>query len=177
MWLVAQRTILTKDNMISRNWHGDSGCYFCGAVELFQCPVTKVVWGIIAMYFHQRVRPNSYEQFWPWIRGALPGGEKIYMFGLAAVCCAIWTIRSKACFDKILIKNSYKLIFSPCLFMKYWAELFAAVDQNVIKARVDTMLKISTNMLKRSQEVQGPRLMLNDGDAKDDEAITVLEEY
>jgi hypothetical protein len=50
MWMVAQRAILTKDNMLSRNWHGDPGCYFCGFVEtvdhlLFQCPVAKVVWG------------------------------------------------------------------------------------------------------------------------------------
>jgi hypothetical protein len=68
MWLVAKRAILTKDNMIIRKWQGDPGCYFYGAGEnvdhfLFQCPVAKVVWGIIAMCFHQRVRPIFYEQF------------------------------------------------------------------------------------------------------------------
>jgi hypothetical protein len=60
--------------------------------------------------------------------------------------------------------------------MKYWAGLFAAVDQDMIRARVDAMLKISIEMLKRSQELQGPRLLLNGGNAKDEEEITELEE-
>jgi hypothetical protein len=43
MWLVAQKAILTKDNMIRRNWQG-------GPIEtvdhlLFSCPIAKVVWG------------------------------------------------------------------------------------------------------------------------------------
>jgi hypothetical protein len=68
MWMVAQKAILTKDNMIIRKWQGDLGCYFCGDDEnidhlLFHCPVAKVVRGIIAMCFHQRVRPIFYEQF------------------------------------------------------------------------------------------------------------------
>jgi hypothetical protein len=28
MWLVAQKAILTKDNMIKKRYHGDPGCYF-----------------------------------------------------------------------------------------------------------------------------------------------------
>jgi hypothetical protein len=60
--------------------------------------------------------------------------------------------------------------------MKYWAGLFAAIDQDMIRAGVDAMLKISIEMLKRSQELQGPRLLLNGGNAKDEEEITELEE-
>jgi hypothetical protein len=123
MWMVAQRAILTKDNMLSRNWHGDQGCYFFGSAEtvdhlLFWCLVAKVVWGIIDVCFHQKDKPSSYEQFLPWIRRALPdrGGGGL-MSGLAAVCWAIWTTWNRVCFDKIQIKNSYELIFSACLSM------------------------------------------------------------
>jgi hypothetical protein len=50
MWLVEQGAILTKDNMLKRNWHGDPTCYFCDQPEnmehlFFQCPVARVVWG------------------------------------------------------------------------------------------------------------------------------------
>ena len=43
--------ILTKDNMIRRNWPGDPSCYFCsqpGTVDhlLFQCSTAKVVWSM-----------------------------------------------------------------------------------------------------------------------------------
>jgi hypothetical protein len=48
MWLVAQKAILTKDNMLRKNWKGNPGCYFCGSLEtvdhlLFSCPIAKMV--------------------------------------------------------------------------------------------------------------------------------------
>jgi hypothetical protein len=48
MWLLEQKAILTKDNMIKRNWQGDPGYYFCGAPKnydhlIFSCPIVKVV--------------------------------------------------------------------------------------------------------------------------------------
>jgi hypothetical protein len=91
MWLVGQKAILTKDNMLIRNWKGDPGCYFYGDLKtvdqmLFSCPVAKVVWGVMAICFGQKIRPSSYEEFWPWIRKALGGGEKMHMLGLSAMC-------------------------------------------------------------------------------------------
>jgi hypothetical protein len=43
--------------MIKRNWVGDPGCYFCGLLEtcdhlLFDCPIAKVVWVVMATCFH-----------------------------------------------------------------------------------------------------------------------------
>jgi hypothetical protein len=52
MWLVEQKAILTKDNMIKRKWTTDPGCYFCGQFDtttdhlLFDFPMSKVVWGL-----------------------------------------------------------------------------------------------------------------------------------
>jgi hypothetical protein len=101
MWLIEQNTILTKDNMVKRRWPGDPGCYFCGYPEssdhlFFSCPMAKVVWGVVAICFQQKDRPRNYEQFWNWIKKALPGGEEVSMLGLAA----IWKARNKACFEK-----------------------------------------------------------------------------
>jgi hypothetical protein len=94
MWLVEQRAILTKDNMKKRNWQGDPDCYMCGQFEstnrlFFECPIAKVIWGVIALSFHQNDMPSNYNQLWPWLEKALPGGQAVYMLGLAAVCWAI----------------------------------------------------------------------------------------
>jgi hypothetical protein len=48
MWLIAQKAILTKDNMVRKKWKGNHGCYFCGSLEtvdhlFFICPVAKVI--------------------------------------------------------------------------------------------------------------------------------------
>jgi hypothetical protein len=105
MWLVEQRAILTKDNMKKRNWQGDLVCYFCGQFEdtdhlLFECPIAKVIWGDIALCFHQNDMPSSYNQFCPWIEKSLLGGQDVYMLGLAAVCWAVWKARNSVCFEK-----------------------------------------------------------------------------
>jgi hypothetical protein len=53
-WLVEEGAILTKDNMVKRNWPGDPTCCFCHESEtinhlFFQCAVAKVIWGIVGL--------------------------------------------------------------------------------------------------------------------------------
>jgi hypothetical protein len=53
LWLVANNAILTKDNMIKRQWKRDPTCYFCHLPKsathlLFTCSVAKSVWATIA---------------------------------------------------------------------------------------------------------------------------------
>jgi hypothetical protein len=76
MWMVAQKTILTKDNGGKKLARGP-GCYFYEYIYhlLFHCPVAKVIWGTLTICFHQNNRASSYEQFWPWIRKAIPRGS------------------------------------------------------------------------------------------------------
>jgi len=50
LWLLENKGVLTKDNLIRRNWQGDPSCYFCSTNEsidhlFFLCPVAKVNWG------------------------------------------------------------------------------------------------------------------------------------
>jgi hypothetical protein len=67
------------------------------------------------MHFHQNCRPKFYDQYWAWILGALPDGSKMYMFGLANVCWAIWKGQNRACFEKKTNKKPLRtLIFCLC---------------------------------------------------------------
>lgn len=89
--LLENQAILTKDNMIKRKWKGEPECYFCSHPEtqthlMFECSGMRVVWSVVALCFNFNTRPRSLEQFWAWIKGALPGGEAIYTLGLAAIC-------------------------------------------------------------------------------------------
>ncbi|RCV36900.1 hypothetical protein SETIT_8G018600v2 [Setaria italica] len=65
---------------------------------LFQCPVARCVWGIVAQCLGAHDIPSNLAQYWRWIKRCLPGGEGVYAFGLAAICWAIWKARNKACF-------------------------------------------------------------------------------
>jgi hypothetical protein len=67
--------------MIKIRRQGDPGCYLCGQPEncdlsvFFEYPITKVVWCVVVICFHQSTRPANYDQFWTWITKALPGGD------------------------------------------------------------------------------------------------------
>jgi hypothetical protein len=172
MWMVAQRAMLTKDNMIDRNWQGDPGCYFCGEIEtvdhlLFQCPIS-IVWGVLAIYFNQRVRPSSYEEFWLWIKRALPGGDDVYMLGFAAVCWAIWSTPNSICFEKKEFKNPCEIIFLACLFIRYWSGLYTGVRQELIEKGIQTMIRVAMKILEKAS-TSAPRLLLTASEAADEE--------
>jgi hypothetical protein len=117
---------------------------------LFACPVAKVTWGIVfflrktwgivAICFNQKVRPDCYSQFWSWIKQALPSCEGCFLYGLAAICWATWKTHNKACFEKIPIKNPCEILFLACTFMRYWAGLYYEDMQDVIVAGAETML-------------------------------------
>ena len=54
MWLLENDAVLTKDNLIRRNWLGSPTCYFCSDNEnadhlFFHCPIARVLWGLIGI--------------------------------------------------------------------------------------------------------------------------------
>jgi hypothetical protein len=117
---------------------------------LFQCPVARVVWGTLAICFNQSDRPSSYEHFFTWIKKALPGGERVYIVGLAAFCWAIWNARNKRCFEKICIKSPHEITISVCMFVCYWTGLFLGGDQELIKAGAAIVVQTSVNLMKKA---------------------------
>jgi hypothetical protein len=124
MWLLEQKAVLTKDNMIRRKWQGSTACYFCGEPNIndhifFSCPIAKVIWGVVARCVEQTTRPICYEQYWQWIKMTLPGGNNVYMLCVAAICWATWKARNKACFDKKYVNNPDEIVYSTCALMRY----------------------------------------------------------
>jgi hypothetical protein len=85
------------------------------------------------------------------------------MLGLAAICWAIWNARNNTCFErKKHIKLPNDIMFSACMFMKYWAGLYPDESQSAIEAGVEIMMKTAINVMK-SQEVQrAPRRITGD---------------
>ena len=51
-WYLRRGVILTKDNLIKRNWHGSSQCVFCHhdvTIKhlFFQCKLARSIWSVI----------------------------------------------------------------------------------------------------------------------------------
>ena len=144
-WLLKNKVILTKDNMVKNKWPGNPSCSFCSQLEtvdhlFFQCSVATVTWGFIALCLGTHEIPNEILAYSGWIRKHLPGGTTIYHFIFAAICWAIWKCRNKACFDSKLIKHPAEIIYHASSFMMYWAGLYPPEMQGKILEGVMTLL-------------------------------------
>ena len=123
-WLAEKNAILTKENLVKRNWVGNPTCCFCEDLEstahlFFLCPVARVIWGIVGRCLGATNIPGDFVQYHSWIQKWLPGGSSTYMLCLAAICWAIWKRRNKACFDNKHLKHPAEIIIHACSFISY----------------------------------------------------------
>jgi hypothetical protein len=56
MWFFYREVILTKDNLVKRNWQGSKTCCFCDQDETIQhlffvWPLAQIIWRIVNMSF------------------------------------------------------------------------------------------------------------------------------
>ena len=80
------------------------------------------------------------------------------------MCWAIQKARNKACFEKIIIKDPIQIIYHICALMKYWAGLYCEADKEQLEDRVNTMLQIANQILKRQKKDAETSRLLPDGD-------------
>ena len=140
MWLTLQNAILTKDNLLKRKWKGNPACAFCQEEEtvkhlMFDCPVIKYVWSILAYIFGATVRPNSFSQFWIWINWCLPEG-------ITAVCWATWKTKNNICFEGKRVKTPTELVYLISSTISYWAGLQ--------KEAMSAQMEYGTEVLKKT---------------------------
>ncbi|KAF8730755.1 hypothetical protein HU200_016618 [Digitaria exilis] len=81
--------------------------------------MAKFVWSIVAMVVGAPCRPNSFEQYWIWVKTFLKGGEKFFMAGLVAICWALWRARNGICFDKKPVRFPTEIVCSVSSFLTY----------------------------------------------------------
>jgi hypothetical protein len=74
MRFLYRKVILTKDNLIKRNWVGNESCCFCDNKEsiqhlFFECPLAKIIWCIVHMTFGLAPPKNITNHFGNWLKG------------------------------------------------------------------------------------------------------------
>ena len=113
MWFVYKKVILTKDNLVKRNWHGCVKCCFCDQDETIQhlfisCPFTKMLWRIIFMTFNIPSPLNITNLFGNWLNGVAKKDKAHIRVGVCALLWAIWNVRNGCIFNK----KKFSIIFA-----------------------------------------------------------------
>ena len=166
--------ILTKDNLIKRQWKGDPTCYLCHLPEtvnhlLFNCSVAKVVWATVATCLGASNIPTSFDQSWRWCEQWIPKGNQFYAVGIAATCWSIWKMRKIICFDGKKFHNPLEIVSHACALMKFWEGLQKEVDKEALIKGMETMIKIAVQLLSKKNQAAGQSNLLQDATGKDEE--------
>jgi hypothetical protein len=100
------------------------------------------------------------------VKKALPGGEKVFMLVLAAICWTIWKARNKTCFfiTKGQSKTLVEVIYLAYTFIRYWVGFYSEDTHVMINEGVKTMMRTSRKILRTKVQPAAP-MMITEGAA------------
>ena len=64
LWLIARKSVATKENLIKKGWKEKQGCVYCGQNEtidhlFFTCSAAKLLWSLIKCSFNLKTSPRG----------------------------------------------------------------------------------------------------------------------
>lgn len=142
-------------------------CTFCDEIEtqhlLFLCPVSRIIWRVAGSMLGTECCPNSIWQYYVWM-AFLPGFDKLYTVGLAAICWAIWLARNRATFEPKWINSHFEVVFTACTFLIYWAGLQKPDMVQVVRKGAELLKMKASQMMLLCRPPQTDTMKLENSD-------------
>jgi hypothetical protein len=125
LWLLYREAILTKDNLVKRNWHGTIMCCFCDSPKtiqhlFFDCALTKFIWRAMQIIFGLSTPTNSKHVFGGWVQRMNDKDRKLLLVGVGTMFWSIWLSRNDIIFSKTSISSYMQLIFRATYWTRTW---------------------------------------------------------
>jgi hypothetical protein len=110
-WYVRRGVIITKDNLVKRNWHGSSLCVFCHHDEtikhlFFQCCFARSIWSIIQVASKLYPPTSVAHIFGNWLHGIDIRFRMFIRVGVLAIIWSLWLCRN----DNVFNNKNYSLL-------------------------------------------------------------------
>ena len=120
--------ILTKDNLIRRNWNGNKLCCFCSSDETIQhlfidCHVAKFLWRVVQYAFDLSPSQSITHLFGNWLRRVRTKLKRKLPTGASALCWTIWLSRNDMVFDRSSTKIYMQVLHRGTHWLWFWARL------------------------------------------------------
>lgn len=107
--------------------------------------------GIINFHYNVQIMENYCRLSEECGKGRL--ASQVYLTDLAVVCWAMWKSQNKTCFDKIIIKHPYDLVFQASTLSDMWAGLHKSDTQNIMKIGAKTMFKTVVKVCNVKEDI------------------------
>jgi hypothetical protein len=90
LWFLFRRVILTKDNLVKRNWHGGTKCCFCNKHETIQhlfvdCMMAKFIWRVIHLTFGIGPPVSINQMFGIWVINMKSNLRNLFLVGIGVM--------------------------------------------------------------------------------------------
>ena len=123
MSFIHKGVILTKDNLVKRNWVGNPRCCFCGQNEsikhlFLHCPLAKLLWGLIHIAFNVHPSISVHMLFGTWLNGVDTHIAKHIRIGICALLWAIWNTRNDMIFNGTTFTNFLQVIYRAIAWIR-----------------------------------------------------------
>jgi len=123
MWYLYKGVVLTKDNLVWRQWQGDRKCCFYSSDEsiqhlLFDYHFAKFLWRMVHVSFNLIPPTSIHNLFTYWLEGINRKLKSHILVGASAICWALWLTRNNIVFDKVLAPSYLQAIFREACWIR-----------------------------------------------------------
>jgi hypothetical protein len=103
-WYLRRGVILTKDNLVKRNWHGSTQCVFCHHNEtinhlFFQYRFARSIWSLIQVASSMYPSTSVANIFGNWLHGIDLRFRTLLRVGALGVVWSLWLCRNNKVFN------------------------------------------------------------------------------
>jgi hypothetical protein len=154
LWLLYREALLTKDNLVKRNWHGNELCSFCNIHEsiqhlFFECVLAKYIWRVIHLVIGLPPPNNSRHMIGGWVYGMNPKDRQIFLIGIGAMLWVIWLSRNDIVFNKASISSSMQVIFQGTYWIRTWPNFQKDQMKNTLQSACRVMESVTMEIFAK----------------------------
>jgi hypothetical protein len=151
MWFLSKKVLLTRDNLVKRNWNGNTKCSFCDAEESMEhlfisCPFARLIWRVVFAAYNIPPPSNVINIFENWLNATDTTDKASICIGVSALCWSIWNCRNDIVFNKKGTTNFLQVIHTKVHWIQLWRFLLPE-DQR------ESMISGCNRLMNGSQDI------------------------
>ena len=147
MWLLQRKVILTKDNLIKRNWTSCKKCAFCQSEETVEhlfisCPFTRHIWRLIHFTISISPPTSVANMFGHWLDGVDKRTKARIRIGTFAFIWAIWNCRNDVVFNNIRDPHFLQVVHRATYWIHAWSFLLSPAQRELMDTRCSRLMAV-----------------------------------
>ena len=155
LWYLRTDVVLTKDNLVKRNWHGSKQYCFCHKDEtikhlFFECRFARVVWSVFQAASGLSQPHSVSNMFGSWLCGLSKELKSLTLLGAAATCWSLWLCRNDLVFEKKHTCSLLQVIYSIIHWLRTWAVLQKPASQDLVVAASQQLVQVAKEFFTRA---------------------------